>query len=151
MLVDLVDASRLSLGNGNSQTGTVPPSSPTPIPRIIRPVSIMPKSTAPAQRPAPIVYSTRETTIAMRRPTASLRGPKIKAPPTAPSGTPELTRLTCLTLRPRAINGQVLVLPMSEEFEDLHNGMNKFAPDIKLWSIPLSKPPIEAKPVIVHQ
>lgn len=73
------------------------------------------------------MYSIKEMIMAILRPTASLVGPSSKAPPTAPSGTPDATRLTWETSRCKLV------------------GMYRLAPLMSDWSMPESSPPIEAK------
>lgn len=86
----------------------------------------------PAQTAAPTVYKKQEIMMDMRRPKNSLQGLRIKAPPTAPSGMAELTRLSSRVLRPRSV------------------GRNRLAPEMSDWSRPESMPPIEAKAMIIQ-
>ena len=62
-----------------------------------------------------------------RRPNHSLQGPSIMAPPTAPKGIPAFTRLFWRSLSPRS------------------SGRYKLAPEMRDWSRPDSRPPMEAK------
>ena len=80
----------------------------------------------PASKAAPMVYRIREMRIAIRRPTASFVGPRSSAPPTAPSGTPDETRLTCEVSRCKLC------------------GIYRLAPLMSDWSIPESNPPMDA-------
>ncbi|KAI6771384.1 hypothetical protein HG531_009009 [Fusarium graminearum] len=56
----------------------------------------------PASIAAPIVYRIIEMMMAPFRPKYSFAGESKSAPPTAPRGMPELTRLFCLSFRPRS-------------------------------------------------
>jgi hypothetical protein len=86
----------------------------------------------PASSAAPTVYSRIDRRIAHFLPPYSFAGDSSNAPPTAPSGMPALTRLFCLALKCRSF------------------GKNRFAPEIRLWSRPESRPPMLAKATSSH-
>lgn len=70
--------------------------------------------------------------MAHLRPQYSLAGDSNRAPPTAPSGMPEFTKLFCLGSRPKSL------------------GKKRLAPEIKLWSRPERRPPILANATSSH-
>lgn len=86
----------------------------------------------PASSAAPTVYRMMEIMIAHFLPKYSFVGDRSRAPPTAPNGIPEFTRLFCLSVRPRSL------------------GRYRLAPEMRLWSSPDSKPPMLAKATSSH-
>lgn len=70
--------------------------------------------------------------MAIFLPNHSLQGPRIKAPPTAPRGMAELTRLFCSVVRWRS------------------TGRYRLAPEMSDWSSPERRPPMEANATMTH-